>query len=264
MMYPGRFLAFLFCLFASLASAWAALIIQAPSLSFPPGTNLIQVPIMVSGGDLVTDMVGVIQIGDGGPLVGGTSGPVITAVSYAGSIWAIAPGGFATTNTITLPAQIYDPNLSLNVPGQRVPGNGLLLTLTVDVSGFGPGAYPLRMGGIVPPIDTNTTFNTQFQNSGTNVPVNIINGCITLGAPATNAPALAIARQTNGFINLTFPSVFGVCYWVQVSTNLTAGSWIDVGNPISGTGGSVTWTDDGTSTAQSPTLTLRRFYRLRL
>ena len=260
MMYPGRILAFWFCLFASLAPAQAALSIRAPSLSFPPGTNRVQVPITVSGGDLVTDMVGIIQIGDGGPLVGGTAGPVITAVSYAGSIWAGAPGGFAASSTVTLPAQIYDPNVSLNVSGQKVPANGLLMTLTVENTGVPPGLYELKLACGVGP-------DTAFENAGAPVAASITNGLLVVGQnPPVSAvsPVLRINPSTNSQIQLSFPTEVGRNYRVQWRTNLVTGNWTEILVSIPGTGCDVMWRDDGSLTGQAPALSIRRFYRVRV
>ena len=65
------------------------------SLSIDVGTHIIsegdseaKIAISVLGSQDATDMIAVIQIGDRGPLVGGTAGPEITHVlAYTGSIW---------------------------------------------------------------------------------------------------------------------------------------------------------------------------------
>lgn len=237
----------------------AALTITVGTHQVPESTNTIRVPISIAGGDLVSDMVGMIQVGDGGPLVGGSNGPTITAVSYAGSIWTTAPGGFANSATVALPAQIYDPNLSLRVAGQKVSGSGLLLTFTLDVTGFKPGRFELKLAG-------TRGGDTSFQCSGTNVPVLINNGWLLVGTNAPvlpAAPKLAIAPAGAGRVRLTFPTEAGCVYNVQWRSGLAPGPWAEITNGISGTGAQAAWLDDGSATGQPPGLAGRRFYRVR-
>ena len=104
--------------------------------------STLQVPVQVTGGDLVSDMAAVVE----------TSGPAaqrprLTAVSFAGSIWQGAAGGFVSFFTDPPPAFLVGPNVSLSAAGQRVAGTGLLMTLTLDVAGLAPGDYTVRFAG---------------------------------------------------------------------------------------------------------------------
>jgi hypothetical protein len=96
----------------------------------PVGTSTVQVPVFMSGGDPITDMAGLAEVGSPP-----AAGPTITAVSYAGSIWNNAPGGFVSFFTDNPPAATVGPNVSLKIAGQTVAANGLLLTLTVNIAG---------------------------------------------------------------------------------------------------------------------------------
>lgn len=237
----------------SLYSAEGALEINVGTHTVPAGTNRVQIPILISGADLVTDMAAAVQIGDGGLLLGAPVGPKIVSISYTGTIWSTAAGGFTTNATITLPSEVYDPNVSLNVSGQRVVASGRLLSLTVDTTGSSPGIYAIKLAGVGP---TNATFDTQFQNSGTNVPVTIFNGRLAVGV-------VQIVRGTNATATLTFYTDTGTTYHIQWTTNLGS-AWTEIPTPIPGTGQKASWIDNGTATGQPPGNVGQRFYRLRV
>jgi len=140
------------------------------------GESEVEIAIQVSGEDALTDMAAIVQIGDGGPLVGGTAGPVVSDVDFTGSIWETAAGGFDALLSTALPSQILDPGASLKVAGQTVSGSGVLFTIKVDVSGFPPGNYPLLLIG-------TAAGNTEFQNGPQPVPATISNGMIRVLSP---------------------------------------------------------------------------------
>lgn len=238
--------------------ARAALRIDVGRHTVPAGSNLWQIPIQITGGDLVTDMAGAVQLGwDGGTLVGGEPGPVIKAVSYTGSIWAGAPGGFDAFSTIAAGNQLLDPNVSLRVGDQKVAGQGLLLTLTIDVTGYSPGLYELRLAQV-------QGMATTFQNAGVEVPVTIANGVIAVGTtiPAS-PPRLSVVAVAGGRARLNLPSEAGRRYRVQWAGEAN-GVWAEVPVDLIGTGSEVSWIDDGTATGQAPGSTDRRFYRIRI
>jgi len=133
-----RLLAFVFL--ASVARA--ALTVDPGLVRVATGTPSVQIPVNVTGGDLLTDMAGLVEAGS--PPSAGVS---ITAVSYTGSIWSTAPGGYTSFFTMNPPAATVGPNVSLNVSGQRVAGSGVLMTLTVNTASLPPGDYPVRLSG---------------------------------------------------------------------------------------------------------------------
>jgi hypothetical protein len=129
-----------FCLLLlSLLPVNAVPVVDPGIVKVPLGTTTVQVPVLISGGDAITDMAGLAEVGS--PPAGG---PTITAVSYTGSIWNNAPGGYVSFFTDAPPAATVGPNVSLRVAGQSVSANGLLLTLTVNIAGRPAGDYPVR------------------------------------------------------------------------------------------------------------------------
>jgi hypothetical protein len=69
----------------------------------------------------------------------------------------------------------------------------------------------------------------------------------------------------NGIV-VQFPTKSQRDYYIYyVNGGLVAPSWLLVNtNPISGTGGTVSWTDDGTATAPAPALATNRFYKIQV
>lgn len=123
-------------------SAWAGLVVDPGLVKAPVGATSVVVPVRVSGGDQLTDMAGLAEAGS--PPSFGLN---ITAVSYDGSIWTTAPGGYTSFFAPAPPAATIGPNVSLNVAGQTIAGNGLLMTLTVNMAGKPAGDYPVRLAG---------------------------------------------------------------------------------------------------------------------
>ncbi len=238
--------------------ARAALRIDVGQHVIPTPTNQWQIPIRVTGGDLVTDMAGAVQVGwDGGPLVGGQPGPVIKAISYAASIWEGAAGGYETFNSIALTNQLLDPNVSLKTAGRRVAGQGLLFTLTIDATGYGPGLYELKLAQV-------QGLSTTFQNGLTNVPVTIVNGVLAVGTTVpTVVPSLGIGSLTNGWARLSWPNEIGRRYRVQWKSEVSS-AWSEVRLDITNSGPEAVWVDDGTVIGSAPSLRTLRAYRLRV
>ena len=150
-------------------AARADLLIDPGLVKAGVGATTVTVPIMVSGGDAVTDMAGLIEVGSPP-----AAGPNITSISFAGSIWTTAPGGFVSFQSIPMPAATIDPSAGLNVGGQTVPGTGLLCTITVNITGLPVGDYPVRLNGT---LGGDTVFQNGF---GNDVPANFAAGIIRI------------------------------------------------------------------------------------
>ena len=134
------------------------------------GTPSVDIPLAVIGGDQVSDLAGAIKI----------TGAQITGVSYTGSIWESAPGGFIDLGFIGFPppAETIDPNVSMVIPGQTVSGAGTLLTFTVDTSSLPAGDYPIKLSGITgmsgtPPLDTKIV-----TTGGEEITTNLLDGIL--------------------------------------------------------------------------------------
>lgn len=129
-------LAFLFSTLVSTVS-FAALTVTPSDVSAPLGSTNIQVPVLISGGDPITDLDGAVQI---------LGGPQITAVSFSGTVWESAPGGFLSNTSGTLPGAVAEP-FAVLLQLESVAGSGVLFTLTIDASGLPSGDYTIRLTG---------------------------------------------------------------------------------------------------------------------
>ncbi len=150
-------------------AARADLLVDPGLVKAGVGATSVTIPIAVTGGNAITDMAGLIEVGNPP-----ASGPTISAISYAGSIWNAAGGGFDSFQSVNMPAATIDPSVSLKVGGQTVVGTGILCTITVNITGLPVGDYPVRL---------NETLgeDTIFQNGAGNVvPVSFVAGIIRI------------------------------------------------------------------------------------
>jgi hypothetical protein len=145
-----------------------------------PDTPAQQVEISVSGGNLVSAVNLAAQVGDGGPelanygLPAGTDGPAIAAVDLTtGTIFGTKPATQFPMGA-AIPQFVYY-GLMLTEPGESVAAQGLLVTLTIDTSGFSTGTWDLLLGDVLPELGT---YNTDFAPTT----ATIVNGSITMAA----------------------------------------------------------------------------------
>ncbi len=159
-----------------------------------PNTSGQQIPIYVVPGDDAPGTAGVnfnIQVGDGGPPVGGTPGPEIQYVQlvedlshplytdqFGPTIFG-AVGNQGHFGTGSLVPQIYAQNTA-TLQGS-VPPDGLLAVLTIDTTGFflgdGPWAFTLSET-----LNGETTLNDNTQQVEP-IPLDIIDGEISIIDP---------------------------------------------------------------------------------
>lgn len=217
--------------------ASAVITINVGTQSVSTAQASVEVPIIASGGDLFSDMAAVIQIGDGGPTVGGTAGPMITNITFSGSVWQAAPGGFTNFSSLSLPREISDPSVSLLQPNQTVPATGLLMRISVLTGGFPAGDYPVKIVG-------TALGDSLFARTGSVVAAQIANGLIRItnsGAACsfTVEPALASFLAAGGGGSVTVKPSGASCAWT--ATNSVP--WITINSGGSGTGtGAVLYT----------------------
>ena len=154
-----------------------------------------EIPIFVSGNELVSGLNLFAQIGDGGPELGsfgfmpGSDGPAITAVDLKfGTIFADVAG--PQDDQAGVP-QVAISSIEFSNPGGATLANGLLANLTVDTSGFFGGSWDLRLDGVLPMFE-NGPFATDFAG----VPANITNGTIQVDG------AVAGDFDFNGEVNV--------------------------------------------------------------
>ena len=143
-----------------------------PLLENTPGQ---EIEIKVQGGDQVQGLNFYVQIGDGGPEVGGTPGPAIQSVD-------ILTGTIFENNNVgqtDFDAPFGDPDILPQWEGVTtvtqtgtIAAEGLLGTITIDTTGFffaGQRSWPLRMTG---------TANGDSDFAG--LPISIANGSIEI------------------------------------------------------------------------------------
>jgi hypothetical protein len=133
-----------------------------------------QVQIFATGGEAVSGIDFFVQIGDGGPTVGGDdTGPTITSLDLVnGTIFAANNSGVFTD-----PAPLIW-GAATTTTSETVPVNGLLATLTIDTTGLSTGQFDLILN---PP----STGPTAFADPG--VTTNLTNGWLQIGASTTSA-----------------------------------------------------------------------------
>lgn len=101
-------------------------------------------------------------------------------------------------------------------------------------------------------LSTNTLMGVASAFTNSFAPYSLTLFTLSLAAP----PALALKQISPTSVNLEFNSDLGPSYFVEVRTNLAAGSWMVLTN-YSGNGSTLTFKDPQT---ENPA----RFYRLRL
>ncbi|MBN1765000.1 MAG: right-handed parallel beta-helix repeat-containing protein [Sedimentisphaerales bacterium] len=203
---------------------------------------IVEIPVIITGGEDLTDMVLRVQIADGGPEAGGIiNGPHITAISYNGSIWETAPEGYHNFFSCGIPPgnvpQLIEDNISIFLMGEAVPANGIVATISVDASEFGPA----DAGSVFDLKLTDTlTGSTDFGSTS----VSIINGTITL----VDNREITLITPNGGeefATGMTYPitwSCTGSISEVLIEYSPDNGSsWLEVTPPNTGNSGSYDW-----------------------
>jgi hypothetical protein len=235
----------------------AQVAIKLGTIQIPAGATEHAVDIQATGGHPISDMLLCFQIGDGGPLFspGGTAGPKIVRIELTGSLWAGLAGGYQASATVSYPTQIQELSVATKTAGASVSANGRLCRLIIDAAGCN-GQFPLLMSPTL-------AGNSAFELNGAPVASQITNGTLNLdggGAPPV-APPVTLTRMGNGSVRLSFPSAVGATYAVHWDADLTP-PWTPLAAPLTGTGGILTWTDDGSQTGTTPASVPRRFYMI--
>ena len=147
-----------------------------------PNTPNQTIPIYVSGGAQVSGLNFNLQMGDGGPEVGGTPGPVFTSLDLTNN--TIFQYDFSDpVDTGSVPQLLTWYVLTQNA-GDHVAADGLLATATIDTTGYSDRTWSL---------DISDTLNgpTNFTDGGT-IPATLIDGLITV-VPEPSSIALFLA-----------------------------------------------------------------------
>jgi opacity protein-like surface antigen len=168
-------LAILLCLTA-VAHAIPTIVVGNHNLL--PNTAGQTIPINVTGisANEVNGITFSVMINDGGVAYGGTPGPIITGMDFdtGPTIWM--PPSVPTGHNP--PATFFDGQLAsanfLTVSGFVTASSGLVVTLTIDTTGFGLGVYSVKLIGTA--LEENVG-NTGFIGNITEE--SITNGTIT-------------------------------------------------------------------------------------
>ncbi len=241
-------------------AARADVTINLGTISIPAGATEHAVDIQATGGNSITDMLLFFQIGDGGPLINpvGTAGPKIVRIELTGSLWAGLAGGYEASSTVNYPTQFQELSVAAKTGGQSIAATGILCRLIIDVSGFS-GQFPLSMTATL-------AGDSSFELNSAPVASQITNGTISIGGgggggPAPVAPKVTITRLGNGNIQLSFLSQLDVTYRIHWDSDLTPPRTA-ISPTLTGTGGVLNWTDDGSQTGTHPASVPRRFYMI--
>ena len=241
-------------------AASADVTINLGTINIPVGATEHAVDIQATGGNSISDMLLFFQLGDGGPLINpsGTPGPKIVRIELTGSLWAGLAGGYEASATVNYPTQFQELSVAAKNAGQSILATGILCRVFIDVSGFS-GQFPLSMTGTLAGDST-------FELNSSPVASQITTGTIKIGGgggddPAPVAPTVTITRLGNGNVQLSFPSQTGVTYQIHWDADLTP-PWTPISPTLNGTGGVLTWTDDGVLTGSLPSSVPRRFYQV--
>jgi hypothetical protein len=76
-----------------------------------------------------------------------------------------------------------------------------------------------------------------------------------------NGVKVTVSKNGQGNFVLQFPTLIDRLYQISYTGNL-GGSWTAAGSPLNGTGGTATWTDDGSATGSPSNGATHRFYRV--
>lgn len=230
----------------------------AQNFTFTLQVNPIKTQFVVNGGFETGDFTGWTLVGQGFNADFITSNYFSEIAPHSGKFFALMgqsglPLAELSQTLSTVSGQQYIFSAWVNSPDGGAPNecsiswNGTTLFDGVDMGAIGW---------------TNLTFTVTATGNSTVIQFGMRDDATWLGLDDVNvvpllAPAFKTVANSAGSIQLTWNSVSNLVYQLQYSTNLTTGSWSNLGNPITGVSNTVTATDSNPSDRQ-------RFYRLML
>ena len=213
--------------------------------------------------------------GDGRPSGNGAYiKPLTGPRDHFGAVYSVAGSAGQTGGITTMPAHF----ISLSTLG----------SLVLDVNGTRLDATFVKSDGTIP--DTFTIIKQGAADSdGDGIPddyeiahgLNRFNAADALldsdGDGVSNLNEFIFSTSSNvpdryafsttynslaGTSTVTFPTTTGRTYRVMYSNTLLSGSWQAASSSVAGTGATMQWTDDGTTTGSLPSAAGKRFYRI--
>lgn len=240
------------CISARVAPGWLAWLLVAMAfqatrslaLTVSLGTNqvaatsqLLRVPVRVSGGEAVTEMAAVVLVNGGGVPFGKLPGPRIVGIDFTGSIWGATEGDRIVFGQDPDGAQFAEVSVALTSVGKTVAANGILFTLILDLAGLPPGKHSIELKSEDPVVG-----ETVFLKNGASLPATLGLGAVEIVGGNTSTEFAAIAEaQANGGLGLKFFGRPGHTYIVLATPALDPPVWTSQGNPIQGVGTTNLW-----------------------
>jgi hypothetical protein len=216
--------------------------------------------------------------GDGRPTGNGAYiKPLTGPRDHFGAVYAVAgSAGSADGGSLNHPVMYVSYNtggtLNLDINGNRLDAtyiqkgatNGTFTTpdtFTIIKQGAAdsdsdgiPDAYELAHG-----LNRFNAADAALDSDGDGV-TNLDEFVFDTAANASDSYAFSTTYNNDGTVTVSFPTIVGHSYRVNYSNTLLG--WLPGSAPVAGTGATMTWTDDGTSTGSPPSNTARRFYQV--
>ena len=216
--------------------------------------------------------------GDGRPTGNGAYiKPLTGPRDHFGAVYAVAgSAGSADGGSLNHPVMYVSYNtggtLNLDINGNRLDAtyiqkgvtNGTFTTpdtFTIIKQGAAdsdsdgiPDAYELAHG-----LNRFNAADAALDSDGDGTS-NLDEFVFDTAANASDSYAFSTTYNNDGTVTVSFPTIVGRSYRVNYSNTLLG--WLPGSAPVAGTGATMTWTDDGTSTGSPPSNTARRFYQV--
>ena len=203
--------------------------------------------------------------------------PLTGPRDHFGAVYAVAgSAGSADGGSLNHPVMYVSYNtggtLNLDINGNRLDAtyiqkgatNGTFTTpdtFTIIKQGAAdsdsdgiPDAYELAHG-----LNRFNAADAALDSDGDGV-TNLDEFVFDTAANASDSYAFSTTYNNDGTVTVSFPTIVGHSYRVNYSNTLLG--WLPGSAPVAGTGATMTWTDDGTSTGSPPSNTARRFYQV--
>ena len=158
------------------SSASAAPMIDVGTHNLAGNSSSQVININISETDLVTGFQLNAQIGDGD---GGDAEPVFKSIGFAGGIWDAYPST-VMGGPISGFEMYVQAGITFNGDNDEVSAQGLIVTLTIDTTGFSSGSFPLMFEATDIPKDSYF-----LDTDGEKLAATITNGTINVPEPAT-------------------------------------------------------------------------------
>jgi hypothetical protein len=200
-------------------------------------SQLLRMPVRVSGGEAVTEMAVVVLVNGGGVPFGKLPGPRIVGIDFSGSIWGTNDAERVVFGDDPGGLQLAEASVALRSVGKTVAADGILFTVILDLAGLPPGKHSIELKS----LDANVG-GTEILRNGITLPASFGFGGIEIVDANGSSPfAVTPVLQPDGGLGLRFPGRAGHAYIVLASPVLNPPVWASQGSPIQGAGITNLW-----------------------